>query len=82
MGRPAGKTPLGRPRCRWEDNVQRDLQEVGWGDMDWIDLSQGRDRWLVLVNAVMNLGVEQNAVNFLTSREQVSFLWKNSAPWS
>jgi len=50
-----GKRPLGRPRCRWEDNIKMDLQEVGCGDMDWIELAQGRDRWRELVNAVMNL---------------------------
>ena len=43
--------------CRWEDNIKMDLQEVGCGGMDWIDLAQDRDRWRVLVNAVKNLGV-------------------------
>jgi hypothetical protein len=42
---------------RWEDNIKRDLQEVGWGGMNWIQLAQGRDRWQALVNAVMNLWV-------------------------
>jgi hypothetical protein len=51
--------PLGRPRCRWEDNIKVDLQEVGCGGMDWIELVQDRDRdrWWVLVNAVVNLWV-------------------------
>jgi hypothetical protein len=40
---------LGRPRHRWEDNIRRDLQEVGYGGMDWIDLAQDRDRWQALV---------------------------------
>ena len=57
VGKPEGKTPLGRPRCRWEDNIKMDLQEVGCGSMDWIDLAQDRDRWRTLVNAVMNLWV-------------------------
>jgi hypothetical protein len=48
---------LGRPRREWEDNTKIDLQEVGCGGMEWIDLSQDRDRWRVLVNAVMNLWV-------------------------
>ena len=48
---------FGRLRRRWEDNIKMDLQEVGCGDMDWIELAQGRDRWRALVNAVMNLRV-------------------------
>jgi len=55
--KPEGKRPLGRPRCRWEDSIKMDLQEVGCGRMDWIDLAQDRDSWRVIVNAVMNLHV-------------------------
>ena len=55
MGKPEGKRPLGRPRRRWDDNIKMDLQVVGGGGMDWIDLAQDRDRWQVLVNAVMYL---------------------------
>jgi len=55
VGIPEEKRPLGRPRRKWEDNIKMDLQEVGCGDMDWIELAQGRDRWRALVNAVMNL---------------------------
>jgi hypothetical protein len=44
-----------RPRRRWKDNIKMDLQDVGCGDMDWIELAQDRDRWRSLVNAVMNL---------------------------
>jgi len=55
--KPEGKRPLGRPRLRWEDNIKLDLQEVGCGCMDWIELAQDRDRWPALVNAVMNLRV-------------------------
>ena len=58
VGKPGGKKLLGRPRRRWEDNVQMDLQEVVCGDMDWIELAQDRDRWRALVNAVMNLRVQ------------------------
>jgi len=49
------KRPLGRPRRRWEDNNEMDLQEVGYAGMGWIDLAQDRDRWRSFVNAVMNL---------------------------
>jgi hypothetical protein len=54
---PEGKRPLGRPRCRWEDNIKIDLQEVGCGGMGWIELAQDRDRWQAIVNAAMNLRV-------------------------
>jgi len=57
VGKPEGKRPLGRPRRRWEDNIKMDLQEVGCGGMDWIELAQDRDRWRELLNAVMNLRV-------------------------
>ena len=57
VGKPGGKRPLGRPRRRWEDNIKMDLQEVGFGDMDWIELAQDRDRWRALVTAVMNFRV-------------------------
>ena len=57
VGKPEGKRPLGRPRRRWEDNVKMNLQEVGCGILDWIELAQDTDRWRVLVNAVMNLRV-------------------------
>jgi hypothetical protein len=55
MRKPERRRPLGRPRLRWEDNIKMDLQEVGCGSMDWIELAQDRDRWRSLVNAVMNL---------------------------
>jgi hypothetical protein len=57
VGKPEGKRPLGRLRHRWEDNIKMDLQDVGCGGMDWIELAQDRDRWQALVNAVMNLRV-------------------------
>jgi len=57
VGKPKGNRPLGRPRRRWENNIKMDLQEVGCGGMDWIDLAQDRGRWRALVNVVMNLRV-------------------------
>ena len=57
VGKPDGKGPFGRPRRRWEDIIKMDLQEVGCGGMDWIELAEDRDRWRALVNAVMNLRV-------------------------
>ena len=57
VGKPEGKKSLGRPRRKWEYNIKMDLQEVGCGSMDWIDLAQDRDRWRSFVNAVMNLRV-------------------------
>jgi hypothetical protein len=57
VGKPGGKRPLGRPRCRWEVNVRMDLQEVGCGCEDWIGLAKDRDTWRALVRAVRNLRV-------------------------
>ena len=57
VGKPEEERPLWRPRRRWEDNIKMDLQEVGCGGMDWIELAQDRDRWWALVTAVMNLRV-------------------------
>jgi len=57
VGKPVGKRPIGRPRLSWEDNIKRDLQEVGCGGMDWIELAQDNDRWRAHVNAVMNIRV-------------------------
>jgi hypothetical protein len=54
VGKPEGKRPLGRPKHKLEVNIKKDLQEVGYRGMDWIDLAQDRDRWRALVNAVMN----------------------------
>jgi hypothetical protein len=57
VGKPEGKRPLGRPRCRWVDNIRMDLGEVGWGGVDWIGLAQDRNRWRAVVNSVLNLRV-------------------------
>ena len=57
VGKPEGKRQLWRPRHRWEDKMKMDLQEVGCGGMDWIELAQDRDKWRAVVNVVMNLRV-------------------------
>jgi hypothetical protein len=57
VGKPQGKRPLGRPRCRWVDNIKMDLKELGWDGMDWIDPVQDRDQWRALVNMVLNFRV-------------------------
>ena len=54
VGKSEGKRPLGKPRCRWADNIKMDFQEVG---RDWIDVTRDMDRWRAVVNAVMNLRV-------------------------
>jgi hypothetical protein len=53
--KPEGKTPLGRSRRRWVDNIKTDLREIGWGGMDWIDLAQDRNQWRAFVSTVMNI---------------------------
>jgi hypothetical protein len=53
MVKPEGKRSLGKPRCRWVDNIKMDLIEIGWDVMDWIDLAQDKDQWRALVNTVM-----------------------------
>ena len=58
VGKPEVKRPLGRPRRRWEDNIKMDLQEVGRGGGDWMELAQDRDRWRALVSTVMNFRVQ------------------------
>jgi hypothetical protein len=54
MGKPEGKRPLGRLRHRWEDGIRKYLREIGWGNVEWIQLAQDRDQWHTLVNMVMN----------------------------
>jgi len=57
VGKREGKSPFGRPRRSWEDNIKMDLQEVRCGGMDWTDLAKNKNRWRAVVNAVMNLRV-------------------------
>jgi hypothetical protein len=57
VGKTEGKRSLGRPKCRWVDNIKMDLGEKEWSGVDWTDLAQDRDQWRVLVNTVRNLRV-------------------------
>jgi hypothetical protein len=57
IGKPEGKSLLGRPRRRWVDNIIMDLREIGWDGVDWIDMAQDRDQWRTLVNTVLNVRV-------------------------
>ena len=57
VGKPERKRPLGRPRCRWEDNIKMDFQEVGRGCGDWMGFAQDKERWRALVSTVMNFWV-------------------------
>jgi hypothetical protein len=57
VGKPEARMPLGTPRRKWLENIRVDLVEVGWGDVDWIGLSQDTDRWRALANSVLNLRV-------------------------
>jgi hypothetical protein len=72
--KPEGKRPLGRPRHKWKDTIKRDLQEVGCGGLDWIELDQERGRWRALVNAVINLQVPLGVSPYLSYRADVFLL--------
>jgi len=65
LKKPKGKTPLGRPRRRWEDNIKMDPQEVGCGGVYWIDLARDRDTWRALANAVMYFQVPPECGEFV-----------------
>ena len=67
VGKPEGKKPLGRPRLRCEDNIKMDLQEVGGGRGDWMELAQDRVSWRALVRTVRDFRVPKIEGNFLTS---------------
>jgi hypothetical protein len=71
--RPGKKTPLGRPRHRWEDNIKMDHKEVGYEGVDWTLLAQGDLQWWAVVNIVMNLQVPLKVGNFLTYQAATSF---------
>jgi hypothetical protein len=66
VGKPEGKRPLGRPRCRWEGNIKMDLREIELSGMECIDLAEDRGQWNALVNTVMNLRVRYNVEKLLS----------------
>jgi hypothetical protein len=65
VGKPEGKRPLGRPRRRWEDGIEMDVREIGWGGVEWIHLAQDGDRWRAVVNAVMTFGFWGHGVSYI-----------------
>jgi hypothetical protein len=78
VGKPGGKSPMGKPRRRWEYNIRMDLERVGCVGMEWIRLVQDRDRWRAFVNAVMNIwgfhkirGISWLDTNRLASQEEI-----------
>jgi hypothetical protein len=73
VGKPEGKSPLGRPRRRWEENITLDLREI-WGEVvDWIHLAQIMDQLRGFMNTVMNFCVSETTDNFLTNGGALSF---------
>jgi hypothetical protein len=80
MGKPEGKRPLGRPRRRWVGYIKIDVGEIGWDDMDWIELAQDRDQWRALVNTVMNLWVPYKCWEVPEWLHNWQLLRKGSAP--
>jgi hypothetical protein len=66
LGRPGGTRPTGRLTHRCVDYIKIYLREIGWGDMDWVDLDQDRDQWRALVNTVINLRVSNNVRKLLS----------------
>jgi hypothetical protein len=66
VGKPEGKRPSGRPKCRWDDNIKMDIKEMEREDVEWVYLAQDRDHWRDLVNIAMNLRVPQKVGNFTT----------------
>jgi hypothetical protein len=61
VGKPEGRRPLGRPSRKWVANIQIDLREIKWGDMDWMDMAEDMNQRRALVNTVMNIRVPYNA---------------------
>jgi hypothetical protein len=71
VGRPGGKRPLGRSRCRWEDNTGMCLKEIGWEVADWINLAEDRDQWQAIVNTVMSILFGEDQLESLDVNETI-----------
>jgi hypothetical protein len=80
VGKPEEERPPGRSRRSWEDNIEMNIREIGWGGMDWIILAQDMDQWRALVNTVMKRRVPPNVGKFLRSLAAL-FLREDSASW-
>jgi hypothetical protein len=72
VGNPVGKRPLGRPRRRWDDNINMHLVKIEWGDVDWIGLAQDRGKWRSAIYAVMNLLVPKMLGNYCVASQLVA----------
>jgi hypothetical protein len=72
MGEKKKVVQLGRPRCRWIDNIKMDFLEIGLNVVDWIGLAQDRYRWRALVNAIMNLGFYRILGNYRVAAQVVA----------
>jgi hypothetical protein len=78
VGKPKGRSPLGRPRRRRENGIRMDLREIGWGGVDWIRLAQDRDQWRAVVSAVMNLRVlVPQSYKYLVNKALVSHIMQS-----
>jgi hypothetical protein len=82
VGKPERKRPLGRPRCKWEEDIKMDLREIRWAGIDWICMAQDKDRWRALVNTVMKLRGSVKCWEILEQLRNWRLLKKGSAPWS
>jgi hypothetical protein len=72
MGKQEGETPLGRPRCRWIDNIKTNRGEIEFGNVNWTDLAQDMDKWKALLNAVINLKVYKMLGNYPVASKPVA----------
>jgi hypothetical protein len=82
VGKPEGKTPLGRPRHRWVDNIIMHLTEVGWGGLDWVDLAQDRGQWRAIVNITLKSSGSIKCWEIHECLSNWVLLKKGSAPWN